>query len=94
MTKSLVIQCDNWIEQLYDKQIFNPNANTWKWILTAKNWIVPVHNILLTSNLNDICATNENYDEKIKPVIGPADYDSNIISLKQIILHLLNIIYF
>ena len=71
ITKSLIIQCDNWIEQLYDKQIFNPNANTWKWILTAKNWIIPVHNILLTSNLNDICATNENYDEKIKEFITP-----------------------
>lgn len=71
LTKSLVIQCDNWIEQLYDKQIFNPNANTWKWILTAKNWIIPVHNILLASNLNNISATNENNDEKIKEFITP-----------------------
>jgi hypothetical protein len=71
LTKSLIIQCDNWIEQLYDKQIFNPNANTWKWILTAKNWIIPVHNILLASNLNNICATNENNDEKIKEFITP-----------------------
>ena len=71
LTKSLVIQCDNWIEQLYDKQIFNPNANTWKWILTAKNWIVPVHNILLANNINDIDATNENNDEKVKEFITP-----------------------
>lgn len=71
LTKSLVIQCDNWIEQLYDKQIFNPNANTWKWILTAKNWIVPVHNILMANNINDIGATNENNDEKVKEFITP-----------------------
>lgn len=71
LTKSLVIQCDNWIEQLYDKQIFNPNANTWKWILTVKNWIVPVHNILLVRNINDISATNENNDEKVKEFITP-----------------------
>lgn len=71
LTKSLVIQCDNWIEQLYDKQIFNPNANTWKWILTVKNWIVPVHNILLARNINDINATNENNDEKVKEFITP-----------------------
>jgi len=71
LTKSLVIQCDNWIEQLYDKQIFNPNANTWKWVLTAKNWIVPVHNILMANNINDIGATNENNDEKVKEFITP-----------------------
>ena len=71
LTKSLVIQCDNWIEQLYDKQIFNPNANTWKWVLTAKNWIVPVHNILMANSINDIGATNENNDEKVKEFITP-----------------------
>ena len=71
LTKSLVIQCDNWIEQLYDKQIFNPNANTWKWILTAKNWIVPVHNILMANNIIDIGATNEKNDEKVKEFITP-----------------------
>ena len=71
LTKSLVIQCDNWIEQLYDKQIFNPNANTWKWVLTAKNWIVPVHNILMANNINDIGATKENNDEKVKEFITP-----------------------
>ncbi len=71
LTKSLVIQCDNWIEQLYDKQIFNPNANTWKWVLTAKNWIIPVHNILMANNINDIGATNENNDEKVKEFITP-----------------------
>lgn len=71
LTMSLVIQCDNWIEQLYDKQIFNPNANTWKWVLTAKNWIVPVHNILMANNINDIGATKENNDEKVKEFITP-----------------------
>ena len=71
LTKSLVIQCDNWNEQLYDKQIFNPNARTWKWILTAKNWIVPVHNILRASNINDIGATNEKNNENVKKFISP-----------------------
>ena len=71
LTKSLVIQCDNWREQLYDKQIFNPNAITWKWILTAKNWIVPVHNILLASNINDIDATDKNNNENVKKFITP-----------------------
>lgn len=71
LTKALVIQCDDWTNQLYDKQIFNPNANTWKWILTVKNWIVPVHNILLARNINDISATNENNNEKVKEFITP-----------------------
>lgn len=72
LTKALVIQCDDWNKQLYDKQIFNPNANTWKWILTAKNWIIPVHNILRASNINnDIVATNEMNDDDIKAAITP-----------------------
>ena len=68
LTKKLVIQCDNWSEQLYDKQIFKPNANTWKWILTAKSWIAPLHNILLSSEIN---ATNDNNNEKVKKYITP-----------------------
>ena len=68
LTRSLVIQCDNWGEQLYDKQIFRPNANTWKWILTAKNWIAPIHNILMG---NKICATNESNDENVKKYVTP-----------------------
>ena len=68
LTRSLVIQCDNWGEQLYDKQIFRPNANTWKWILTAKNWIEPIHNILMGNNIS---ATNESNDENVKKYMTP-----------------------
>ncbi len=71
LTKSLVIQCNNWNKQLYDKQIFNPNARTWKWILTVRTWIVPIHNILRASNINDIGATNEKNDENVKKFITP-----------------------
>lgn len=68
LTKLLVIQCDNWDEQLYDKQIFNPKNTTWKWILTADNWIAPIHNILMGSNIS---ATNENNDENVKKYVTP-----------------------
>ena len=68
LTKLLIIQCDNWSEQLYDKQIFNPKNTTWKWILTADNWIAPIHNILMGSNIS---ATNENNDENVKKYVTP-----------------------
>ena len=68
LTKSLVIQCDNWNEQLYRKQVFNPNATTWKWILTAKNWITPIHNILMGGKI--YCA-GEKSDIKIKQFVTP-----------------------
>ena len=68
LTKSLVIQCDNWSEQLYDKQIFKPNDKTWKWILIAKNWIAPIHNILMSSNIS---ATKEKNDENVKNYVSP-----------------------
>ena len=66
LTRSLVVQCDNWEEQLYDKQIFNPNANTWKWILTAKNWKGPIHHILMGDEINP---SNENNDAKVKQYV-------------------------
>lgn len=68
LTKSLVVQCDNWNEQLYDKQIFNPNANTWKWILTSKNWRGPVHHILMGDKINP---TTENNDKNVKEFVTP-----------------------
>lgn len=68
LTKLLVIQCTNWGEQLYDKQIFKPNANTWRWILTADNWTVPIHNILMDSN---IIATKENDNKEVEKYVTP-----------------------
>lgn len=68
LTKSLVIQCVNWNEQLFDKQIFNTNSATWEWILTAKNWTAPIHNILMG---NEIYAAKENNDDNVKKYIAP-----------------------
>lgn len=82
LTKSLVIQCDNWSEQLYDKQIFKSNANTWRWILTANNWTAPIHNILMGRNIS---ATKENNNEMVKKYVTPIldklpfDYLINIV---------------
>ena len=82
LTKSLIIQCDNWSEQLYDKQIFKSNANTWRWILTANNWTAPIHNILMG---RDISATKENNNEMVKKYVTPIldklpfDYLINIV---------------
>lgn len=68
LTKSLVVQCDDWYEQLYEKQIFNTNASTWKFILNEKNWIIPIHNILLG---NEIHPAKKNTDENIQRYITP-----------------------
>lgn len=63
LTKSLVIQCDNWESQLYNKQIFNSNDDTWYTILCSEEWHRPIHNILIVDNLNDLkCSTNLNND--------------------------------
>ncbi len=47
LIKSLVIQCANWDNQLYNKQIFNPNASTWKWIMCADEWRAAINKILV-----------------------------------------------
>mgnify|MGYP003503119744 FL=1 len=76
LTKDLVIQCNKWQEQLYDKQIFNPDASTWKWILTSKAWREPIHRILKGENI--IPATecdDENVRKFITPLLSQLPYD-------------------
>ena len=70
LTKSLVIQCDDWGKQLYDKQIFNPKSPTWKWILCNKDWRCPVHNIL-TKELKQIQPVKTNKDSNIEEYVTP-----------------------
>lgn len=81
VTKSLVIQCDKWKEQLYDKQIFNPNASTWKWILCSSNWAKQIANIL-TKELYQIEPTciNDNHDVQmhITPALDKLPYKEMI----------------
>ena len=64
LTQALVIQCNNWDIQLYNKQIFNPNAKTWKGILCSSIWDAPVHTILNIENLNDITPTKSLSNEE------------------------------
>lgn len=71
LTKSLVIQCNNWNDQLYDKQVFNPNASTWKWILCSSTWKNSVHNILLANSLDDIKPSNSLNDSNANQFIVP-----------------------
>lgn len=81
LTESLVIQCDNWNDQLYDKQIFNPNASTWKWILCSSIWKMPIHNILLgdldriqcSQSLND-----DNINKYFTPLLNDMPYKTYI----------------
>lgn len=53
LTRALVLQCNK--EQIYDKQIFNPNASTWLWILSSKEYQKAVHNILTSEKLCEEC---------------------------------------
>ena len=79
LTKALTIQCNNWDAQLYNKQIFNPNANTWKWILCSSIWNAPIHTILIIDNLNNITPTetlgNEGANNSILSKLATLPYD-------------------
>ncbi len=70
LTKRLVIQCDDWGKQLYDKQIFNPNSSTWKWILCSENWREPINNIL-TKELTQIQPVTTNIDSNVEKYLTP-----------------------
>lgn len=54
LTKALVLQCED-EKQIYDKQIFNPNASTWLWILSSKEYQKAAHNILTSEKLCEEC---------------------------------------
>jgi hypothetical protein len=71
LTKALIIKCDDWENQLLDKQIFNTKAPTWELILTSINWRKPIHNILTTNDLNIISAATTNTDKNIEKYITP-----------------------
>lgn len=70
LTKKLVIQCDDWENQLYEKQIFNPNSSTWKWILCSENWRGPINNIL-TKELAQIEPVTTNKDSNVEKYFTP-----------------------
>lgn len=73
VTKALVLQCTIWNKQLYDKQIFNPNAETWKNILCSENWIPQVHLILSTnsSKIEELSQVSDLEDVNINKFIVP-----------------------
>ena len=50
LTKSLVLLCSKWNDQLKDKQIFNPSSASWRAILCTPAWQKPIHAILITNN--------------------------------------------
>ena len=84
LTKSLVLQCSSWDEQLYDQQIFNPDKSTWRWILCARIWEVPIHNLLVCDNLDNLVASetlgDEDANKYIKPILESLPYSTIIAS--------------
>lgn len=76
LTKALVLQCEDWENQILDKQIFNPNSATWNWILGAKIYTKPIHNILIADNLESVSVVefkDANCKQFIKKNLLPFD---------------------
>ena len=71
LTKALVILCNSWKDQLLNKQIFNPNATTWKWILCSTEWGSPIHNILTSNDLKNIDSNEDLNDDDANTFILP-----------------------
>lgn len=78
LTKALVLQCED-EKQIYDKQIFNPNASTWLWILSSKEYQKAVHNILMNDNIDKLLESLNN--------------NSNTLDLNGTSLNLINLPY-
>ena len=77
ITRALVLACEKWNENggLYDNQMFNPNANTWKRILCSKSFAKAVHCILTSDVLKNVSASTSLDDDQnatmyVKPVLG------------------------
>ena len=74
ITRALVLACEKWEGALYDNQIFNPNAATWKRILCSESFANAVHSILVTDELKDVSPSksfdDQNATKYVKPVLG------------------------
>lgn len=80
ITKALIMQCDDWDKQVYNKQIFNTNSTVWNGILSSPDYYRPIHNILIEDNLSDVphVEFNEPYNRFIKKELLP--YENMVIS--------------
>lgn len=70
-----MLACEKWDGGLYDNQIFNPNANTWKRILCSKSFAKAVHCILTSDELQNVSASTSLDDSQkattyVKLVLG------------------------
>ena len=77
ITRALVLAGEKWNGNggLYDNQIFNPNAKTWKRILCGKSFAKAVHCILASDGLKNVSASKSLDDDQnatmyVKPVLG------------------------
>lgn len=76
LTRALVVQYD-W-NYLYDKQIFNPNANTWRWILCTGSLKV-IHNILKCNHIQPVQHDNNpTADKYIRPILDKLPFEAMI----------------
>ena len=77
ITRALVLGCEKWNGNggLYDNQIFNPNAETWKRLLCSKSFAKAVHCILVSDGLKTVLPSKSLDDDQgatkyVKPVLG------------------------
>lgn len=80
LTRALVNACDRWYDELYDKQIFNPNSTTWKKILCEKNWQKQVHSLLTCTTLSNAMKADKFNDVNNvtvfdKPILADLPYE-------------------
>lgn len=76
LTRALVVQYD--LNHLRDKQLFNPNANTWRWILCTSSPKV-IHNILKCNYIQPIQRDkDETADKYIRPILDKLPFEAMI----------------
>lgn len=76
LTKALVVQYE-WSD-LRDRQIFNPNANTWRWILCTAS-PKKIHNILKCNYIQPIRHHNDPAADKyIRPILDKLPFETMI----------------
>ena len=85
LTKALILSCDKW-DQIYNRQIFNPNASTWKQILCSDLWAKQVSTLLTTDQDIDMIQETQEMDDpnvkrNIKPVLSKLPFDAMINDL-------------
>ena len=86
LVRLFVLNCNNWWRQLYNQQIFTPDATTWRLMLLGKNNARAIHYCLMLQSAHEKFA-NQPAEEHARELLCDKGLLTLLISRKNFRLH-------